>query len=88
MQSHPTPLFPFIPVWPFNKWGVDYMTCNLVSIGGNKYIIVVVEYFTKWEEEMHTFKIDGKMETYFVFNQIITHFGIPKQIVIDHGSRF
>ena len=37
---------------------------------------------------MPTFKVDGETTTYFVFNQIIAHFGIPKYIVTNHGSHF
>ena len=37
---------------------------------------------------MPTFKEDGEKVAYFVFNQIITRFGIPKEIVTDHGSHF
>ena len=64
------------------------MTCKLVSSRGNKYIIIFVAYFMKWEEAMPTFKADGKTKSYFVFNQIIAHFGIPKYIVTNHGSHF
>ena len=35
-----------------------------------------------------TFSIDGKIATIFKFNHIIAHFGVPKQIVTDHGSHF
>ena len=52
------------------------MTCNLASFGGHKYIIVAIDYFTKWEEAMPTFKADGETTTFFVFNQIIARFGI------------
>jgi transposase InsO family protein len=31
---------------------------------------------------------DGKTATFFVFNQIIAWFRIPKEIVTDHGSHF
>ena len=62
--------------------------CNLVSPGGHKYIIVPVYRFTKWEEEMITFKEYDEMESYFIFNQIITRFKIPNNIVTDHGSYF
>ena len=48
MRSHPAPLFPIITVGPFTKWGIDYVTCNPVSARGHKYIIVAVDYFTKW----------------------------------------
>ena len=37
---------------------------------------------------MPTFKSDGKIVAFFVFNQIIVRFGIPSEIVIDHGSHF
>jgi transposase InsO family protein len=37
---------------------------------------------------MPTVKSDGKTATFFVFNQIIARFGIPSEIVTDHGSHF
>ena len=64
------------------------MTCNLVSVGGHKCIIVAVDHFTKWAEAMPTYKADRKTASFFIFNQIITWFGIPKEIVTDHGSHF
>ena len=54
------------------KWGIDYMTCNPASAGGHKYIIVIVNYFTKWVEAMPTFRADGETVSFFVFNYIIT----------------
>ena len=87
MWSHPPPLFPVISVGPFMKWGIDYMTCNPSSAGGHKYVIVAVDYFTKCVEEMPTFKADGETVAFFMFNQIIARFGIPKVIVTDHGSQ-
>ena len=37
---------------------------------------------------MPTYKADGETIALFIFNQIIAHFGIPKEIVTDHGSHF
>ena len=71
MRSHPVPLFPVISVGPFMKWGIDYVTCNPASVGGHKYIIVAVDYFTKWAEAMPTFKADRENTTFLVFNEII-----------------
>ena len=68
MRSHPTPLFPIVLVGPFMKWGIDYVTCNPASAGWHKYIIVAIDYFTKWAEEMPTFKADGETAAFFVFN--------------------
>ena len=35
-----------------------------------------------------TIKYDSETTTHFVFNQIITRFGIPKELVTDHGRHF
>ena len=70
------------------KWVIDYVTCKLASPGRHKYIIVTVDYFTKWVEEIPTFKADEETTTFFMFNQIIARFSIPKVIVTDHGSHF
>jgi hypothetical protein len=81
-------MFPVITVGPFTKWGIDYTTCNPPSARGHHYIIIVVDYFTKWVEAMTTFKDDGETATLFLFNQIIARFGIPRDIVTDHGNHF
>ena len=72
------------------------MDCNPASAGGHHHIIVDVDYFTKWAEAMPTVKSDGETtvksdgETaaHFVFNQIISRFGISRELVTDHGSHF
>jgi hypothetical protein len=67
---------------------VDFVDFNPTSVGGHHHIIMVVDYFTKWFEAMPIVKYDSKTVTFFVFNQIIARFGIPSEIVIDHGSHF
>jgi hypothetical protein len=88
MRSHLAPLHRVIIVVSFTKWGVDFVDCNQTSIGGHQHIIVSVEYFTKWAEAMPTVKYYGKTVDFFVFNQIISRFGIPSEIVTDHGIHF
>jgi hypothetical protein len=88
MHSQPAPLHPIIIVGTFIKWGVDFIDYNLAAVGRNKHIIVFADYFSKWAEAMPTIKSDGKTATFFIFNQIIARFRIPKEIVIDHGSHF
>ena len=64
------------------------MDLNPASAGGHHNIIVVVDYFMKWAEAMPTIKFDGGTTTHFVFNQIITRFGIPRDLVTYHGIHF
>jgi hypothetical protein len=64
------------------------MDCNPASTRGHYHIVVAMDYFTKWVESMPTIKSDGKTTSFFIFNQIISWFGIPREIVTDHGSHF
>ena len=88
MRTHPAPLFPVVTVGPFTKWGIDFPTCNLPSAVNHKYIIMAVDYFMKWDEAMPTYKNDNETAALFLFNQIISRFGIPREIVTDHDSHF
>eukprot|EP00253_Pinus_taeda_P027731 PITA_27731 len=88
MRTHPTPLFPVVTVGPFTKWRIDFTTCHSPSVANHKYIIMGVDYFTKWAEAMPTYKNDSETTTLFLFNQIISRFSIPREIVTDHGSHF
>ena len=64
------------------------MTCYPTSARGHGYIIVTVDYFTKWAEAMPTLNNSGEMAALFFFNHVVSRFGVPKAIVTDHGSYF
>ena len=87
-RKPPTPLQPIVVVGPFAKWGIDFMTCNPTSTGGHGYIIVAVDYFTKWAEAMPTLENTGEKTALFFFNHVVARFGVPQAIVTDHGSHF
>ena len=64
------------------------MMCNPHSARGHAYIIRAVDYFTKWAKAMPTLAADGKTAAQFIFNHIISRFGVPQAIVTDHGPIF
>eukprot|EP00253_Pinus_taeda_P017078 PITA_17078 len=84
----PALLQPVVVVGPFAKWGIDFMTCNPTSAGGHGYIIVAVDYFTKWVEAMPTLNNSSETVALFFFNHIVSRFGVPQDIVTDHGLHF
>eukprot|EP00253_Pinus_taeda_P022860 PITA_22860 len=88
MCAPPDPLHPVVTVGPFAKWGINYLTCNPRSAGGHGYIIVAVDYFTNWVEVMPTLSEDGHTAAHFLFNHVISWFGVPQAIVSDHGKHF
>ena len=87
-RTHLAPLHLVVEVGPFAKWGIDFVHCRPTSTGGHGYIIVAVDYFTKWDEAIPTYANDSKTAALFLFNHIIERFRIPKAIVTDQGSHF
>jgi transposase InsO family protein len=47
-----------------------------------------VDYFTKWAKVITTFHKIEKTVAMFIFNHIITRFGVPQAIITDHDSHF
>jgi hypothetical protein len=88
MRAHPTPMFLVIIVGPFTKWGIYYTTCHPLSARGHRYIIIVVDYFTKWVEAMPTFKDDGETISLFFFNQIIARFDVRRRFSLTMEVTF
>ena len=82
--THPTPLHAVIVVGPFSKWEIDFMHCKPTSVEGHGYIIVVMDYFTKWDEAMPTYAEESKNTTLFLLNHMIPRFRVPQSIVMDH----
>ena len=76
-RTHHAPLHPVIVVGPFSKWKIDYMHCKPTLARGHGYIIIAVDYFTKWAEAMPTYAEDGMTTSLFLFNHIIARFGVP-----------
>ena len=88
MKYHHVPIHIVVSIGPFMKRGIYFMTCNLTSTNGHGYIIMVVDYFTKWDYSFYTFSIDATIASLFMFNHIITRFNVPNTIVVDNGSHF
>ena len=50
-QSKPSAAVQLIPpTWPLQRWGMDLVGPLPPSQGGNKFIVVAIEYFTRWIE--------------------------------------
>ena len=74
--------------WPFQQWGLDILGHLPIGKGQCKFIIVAVDYFTKWAEvEPLTTIIEQKIRN-FVWHAIICRFGIPRALVLDNGKQF
>ena len=59
------PLTPILVVEIFDVWGIDFMGPFPASFGF-KYILVVVDYMSKWVEAIATRTNDNKVVTSFI----------------------
>ncbi|CAJ2646963.1 unnamed protein product [Trifolium pratense] len=82
-------LHSIIKPWPFRGWALDLIgEIKPASSKNQKYIIVGVDYFTKWIEAIPLPNVDQEEVISFIQNHIIYRFGIPETITTDQGSVF
>ncbi|CAC5380719.1 unnamed protein product [Mytilus coruscus] len=55
---------------------------------GNKYILVVSDYYTKWTESFAMPNIEAKTVAKIVVQEVIVRFGVPHWIHSDQGRQF
>nr|GFB32667.1 reverse transcriptase domain-containing protein [Tanacetum cinerariifolium] len=70
----------------FNVWGIDFMG-PFPSSKGNKYILVAVDYLSKWVEAKALPINDARVVVKFL-KSLFSRFGTPKAIIIDRGTHF
>ncbi|CAM8943909.1 unnamed protein product [Rhodiola kirilowii] len=71
----------------FDIWGIDFMGPFPVSCGFT-YILVAVEYVSKWVEAKATRCDDARTVIDFLRTNIFCRYGVPKAIISDQGSHF
>jgi hypothetical protein len=72
----------------FAKWGVDIVGPMPVGKGGWKFLVVAVDYFTKWAEEEALAAITTTNITSFLWKLVVCRFEIPHAFVTDNGKQF
>ena len=74
--------------WPFAQWGLDIMGPFPIAMRQLKFLIVSIDYFTKWVEAKALANITEKNIRNFVWRNIICRYRIPKVLVSDNGKQF
>ena len=74
--------------WPFAQWGIDIVGPLLLGKGQVKFLLVAINYFTKWVEVEALATITEARIRSFVWKNIICRFGIPRTIILDNGRQF
>ncbi|XP_017441100.1 uncharacterized protein LOC108346536 [Vigna angularis] len=75
----PVELHSLMSPWPFAQWGMDVVGPFPVGRAQKRFLLVAIDYFTKW--------IEAEPLQKFVWT-LICRFGIPKTVVTDNGRQF
>ena len=81
------PLTSTLEVEIFDVWGVDFMGPFPPSFG-NLYILLAVDYVSKWVEAVATTTNDAQVVVKFLSKNIFTRFGTPRAVISDEGTHF
>ena len=81
------PLNPIIVIEIFDCWGIDFLG-PFPSSFGFVYILVVVDYVSKWIEAIPCRHNDHKIVIRFLKENILSRFGISRAIISDGGKHF
>ncbi|MCO5614183.1 hypothetical protein L7F22_068464 [Adiantum nelumboides] len=73
---------------PFEKWGIDAMGPLPRTKNGKLYILVAIDYMTRWVEAQSVTRVNEKTVSRFVYTYICCRFGTPLEIVSDNGPGF
>ncbi|GJX78757.1 reverse transcriptase domain-containing protein [Tanacetum coccineum] len=81
-------LNPITSPWPFYMWGIDIVGPFPEGPGKVKFLIVVIDYFTKWIEAKPVATITGNQTKKFIWDNIFYRFGLPGEIFSNNGKQF
>ena len=88
IHPHPHNLQSINSPCPFALWGMDIMGPFPQATGQRKFLLVAVDYFTKWIEAEPLANITAGQVQNFVWKDIICRFETPHTIITDNGRQF
>ena len=74
--------------YPFERIAMDLIPNLPESVGGNRHILVVVDYFTKWVEAYPLKRMDAVSIASVFVSEFVSRFGAPDNLHTDQGKNF
>jgi len=71
----------------FDVWWIDFMGLFSSSFG-NEYILLAIDYASKWTEAVPTRAIEARVVLNSLPKNIFSRYGMPKAIINDQGTYF
>eukprot|EP00253_Pinus_taeda_P032411 PITA_32411 len=74
---------------PFQQWGLDFIgEIHPSSTGQHRWILTVIDYFTKWIEAIACRQANDSIIIQFLETNIFSRFGCPEKIITDNATAF
>ena len=70
------------------KQGIDLIDPLPTARAQAKFVIIAIDYFTKWVEAEPLSMITEAKCTNFIWRNIIYRFGVPHSIITNNGKQF
>ena len=72
--------------WPFSVWGIDIIQkISPKSFNRQEYILVAIDYFTKWVEAAPYVRLIGARVAKFIRSHIICRYRVPHELISVRG---
>ena len=73
--------------WPFSMWGIDVIgVIEPKASNGHRFILVVIDYFTKWVEATSYSSVTRSVVVRFIKKEIICRYGLPRKIITNNAT--
>ena len=86
--SPQVPLKSIVVSRPFEKLGIDVVGPFTETQRGNKYIVVMTDYCTRWVEAFATQSHTAKVIAELLVLEMLPRHGAPRELLSDNGSEF
>ena len=75
--------------WPFSVWGLDIIgEIHPTASNGHRYILVTIDYFTKWVKIESYNKLGAKQVAKFLERNLFYRYRIPHHLIFDNRVQF
>ncbi|KAL0445281.1 UNVERIFIED_CONTAM: hypothetical protein Slati_2250800 [Sesamum latifolium] len=73
------PLTTMLSPCPFTQWGIDIVGPFPIASGQRKFLLIAIDYFTKWVEAEPLARITEGEVMKFIWKNIVCRFGVPRE---------
>ncbi|XP_073017859.1 uncharacterized protein [Primulina eburnea] len=90
-RQAPSPATLMKTIWascPFDQWGMDIVGPFAIAGAQKKFLLMAVDYLSKWVEAEPLAKITEQEVLKFLWKNIVCRFGVPRRLISDNGRQF